>query len=62
MEEKEFVLAILTAQWEMLQRGRNTKFRFGRFRDSMTKHLALKELQVNTFYTMGLMKHCLLIY
>ncbi len=77
MEEKEFVPAILTAQWKMLQRGRNAKFRSGRFRDSMMKHLALKESQVNTFYAiingkkaietgyikyaMDLMKNCLLI-
>ncbi|WP_221432478.1 hypothetical protein [Arcicella rosea] len=77
MEEKAFVPAILTAQWKTLQRGRNAKFRSGRFRDSMMKHLSLQESQVNTFYAiingkksietgyikyaMDLMKNCLLI-
>ncbi len=77
MEEKTLVPAMLTAQWKTLQRGRNAKFRSGRFRDSMMKHLALKESQVSTFYAiingkksietgyikyaMYLMKNCLLI-
>jgi hypothetical protein len=72
MEEKTLVPAMLTAQWKTLQRGRNAKFR-----DSMMKHLALKESQVSTFYAiingkksietgyikyaMDLMKNCLLI-
>lgn len=77
MEEKELVPPILTAQWKLLKRGRNARFKAGRFRVSMMKHLALDEAQVNTFYAiingkkaiekayikyaMDLMKNCLLI-
>lgn len=46
--EKLFVPALLTAQWKSLRRGRNGKFRSGRFRDAAMQQLAY--LSVNSFY------------
>ncbi len=40
--EKEFVPAILTAQWKQITKGKNARFRSHKFKDSFMHHFRIE--------------------